>query len=511
MVATDRGIEESQGPGGEGEEEEGLDVEGLKERLGFVFRAPRRHPWLASSVFVAIAALGITVSVIMPRVFNSTVKLLGQRTMMIPAVTNPGVQLHDGDFTPTKDVADVIRRRENLVELVTESNLVQRFYAARAGSFASRTKDKLMAALTRPQTDDEKLHAVVGTLEKNLQVASDADSVTISVDWPDPNTAYSLVTQIQKNFMDAKYDSDVAMVGDAVGLLEQHAKTELEQVDTALGEFETARNMATRGTPEPAAPAPAAIPVAGAPAIPRPAAAPRRVVAAPDADLAQALEDKRREIKTFEDDHQRQLDGLKQQLMQAELTLTAQHPTVVALQQKVDQLSQPSPELARLKSEERALMAQLAPAAEAGSSAAPAGGTGIAAPRSPTSAPSTSLAQSAAAEREDPALAAPRARLEDAIRHYQDIESRIDGAKLQLDIIRTAYSYRYRVITPAEVAPGPKKPIALMVAIASVLGGALFGVLAAVFADWASGILLEAWQVRRILKLEILTELDPPP
>jgi hypothetical protein len=119
-------------------------------------------------------------------------------------------------------------------------------------------------------------------------------------------------------------------------------------------------------------------------------------------------------------------------------------------------------------------------------------------------------AQSALSEREDPSLTEPRERLSAAIHRYQDVMTRIEGARLQLEISRTAYRYRYRVITPAEVASSPKKPIAPIVGIASVLGALLFGLLAAAFADWSAGRILETWQVRRLLKLEVLTELDPP-
>ncbi len=161
---------------------------------------------------------------------------------------------------------------------------------------------------------------------------------------------------VEKNFINAGYDTEVAMIEDAIGLLEQHAKVELEQVDSALADLQGARSVVSKnGAPEvPSIPVDTAAPT---PVRNAPAAAPRRVVAvvaAPDADLARALEEKRKEIKTFEDDRQRRLDALKQQLVQAQLTLTAQHPTVVALQQKVDDFSQPSPELARLKGEERA-------------------------------------------------------------------------------------------------------------------------------------------------------------
>ena len=32
----------------------------------------------------------------------------------------------------------------------------------------------------------------------------------------------------------------------------------------------------------------------------------------------------------------------------------------------------------------------------------------------------------------------------------------------------------------------------------------------AAFADWSAGLILETWQVRRVLKLDVLSELDPP-
>ena len=511
MTATDRAVDDAQHGAGEGEEE-GLDLEGVKDLLGFVFRAPRRRPMLATTVFAVIAAIGVTVAITMPRVYNSTVRLLAQKTAMLPALSNPNLQLREGDFGPTKDVADVIRRRENIVELAKDSNLVERFYATRAP--ALKLKDRVVAAIVGPMSDDDRMRAVVSTLEKKLLVDADDNSVTISVDWADPNVAYTLVTLLQKNFIEARYDTEVAMIEDAIALLEQHAKVELEQVDSALADFQGVRGVGVVKGPGDApgdAPTPAGTAIVrAAPTV----AAPRRAVAAPDADLARALEEKRLQIKTFEEERQRQLDGLKQQLMQAQLTLTPMHPTVVALQQRVDDFSQPSPELARLKGEERAIMAQIAPLAEASAGAGqavqrlPTGG-GATAPMSAGVA-AQAAAQAALSEREDPSLTEPRERLSAAIHRYQDVMTRIEGARLQLEISRTAYRYRYRVITPAEVASAPKKPIAPIVGIASVLGALLFGLLSAAFADWSAGRILETWQVRRLLKLEVLTELDPP-
>jgi hypothetical protein len=86
----------------------------------------------------------------------------------------------------------------------------------------------------------------------------------------------------------------------------------------------------------------------------------------------------------------------------------------------------------------------------------------------------------------------------------------VDRAKVELDVTRAAYKYRYTVVTPAEVPRHPKKATANIVAVASVLGGALLALLIAAAADMAGGIVLEPWQVRRRLKIDVLGELDIP-
>jgi len=60
-------------------ESEGIDLDQIRELTGFVLRATRRHPKLATATFVTVAALGLTVSATMPRTYSAQVKLLAQR------------------------------------------------------------------------------------------------------------------------------------------------------------------------------------------------------------------------------------------------------------------------------------------------------------------------------------------------------------------------------------------------------------------------------------------------
>jgi uncharacterized protein involved in exopolysaccharide biosynthesis len=505
MAARDPNQQPEQDPAAE-DEDEGLDFDRVKETLGFVLRAPRRRPKLAALVFVVGAALGVTVAMTMPRTYNAEVKLLAQANLVVPALSNPGRAVPRDADSPTKNVADQILRRDNLIALAKETNLVERYYASR--SPALKFKDRLLGG---PGSEDDKLRAVVATLETKVTVDIKDNNVIIGVDWYEPQMTYDLVTTVQKNFQSAQYDDDVAMISDAIAVLEEHAKAEAAEVDAALVEYQKL-NVRPQGAPPP-------LPVLVAPRGGVAVRVPRSVASvAPqgpaviDPDVAAALEEKRQQIRALEAARQRELETLRGQLAQAQLTLTAQHPTVIALQQKIDASSAPDPQLVQLKSEERDLMARIAPPLPAATATTTA--PTLYAP--PPVAPPVGVANGAplpalppTTTDEDPRAQLARSKLEGAVRRYQDAVTRIDGANMELDIARTAFKYRYTVVTPAEVPRKPKKATAQVVAVASVVGALLFAFLLAAGADLLSGRILEEWQVRRRLKLEVLGEFDP--
>jgi uncharacterized protein involved in exopolysaccharide biosynthesis len=501
MSPPDHNAELGQAVADDGEGE-GLDFEALKEMAGFVFRAPRRRPILATTVFVAVAGLGLVVAATIPRTYNVEVKL-----QLLPALGDPS-RPREAD-QPMRNVTNVVMRHENLVSLVQEANLVERFYSTRPQLL--RMRDNLLELVSGPRSEAEKVQGMVGTLETKLHVFPIDDStVMISVDWNNPQTAYDLATLVQKHFFEARYDSEVNMVRDAIAVLEDHATTEHEQVESALDEYQKA-HAEHAGTS--AAAAPSAVTYAPTRnAAPAPSASVASAPA-PDPSLTAELEDKRREIRALEEERQRELGNLKQQLSQAQLTLTSMHPTVIALQQKIDALSQPSPKVEQLKSEERTLLAKIAAAMAAPAPKEATGGMGSpavpAAPRSGPVRPAAPLGGALSA-REDPALAPAREKLESAIHRYQDEMSHIDSKKLELDMAKKSFDYRYSVINPAEVPHGPKKPIGTIVGLGSLVGALVAAILGCGAVDWIRGRVLEAWQVRRRCKLEVLGEIEWP-
>jgi uncharacterized protein involved in exopolysaccharide biosynthesis len=484
-------------------EPEGMNLERLAEIAGFVLRAARRHPVLASLTFVVVAALGITISAIMPRTYSATVKILAQRVSAIRMIASPNPQIDDN---PTKNVAAMITRRDNLLSLVKEANLVERNRATR--SAALKLKDRVFSKLLGPASDEDMQLALAQTLEQRLEVATPDDtSLTITVDWSNPQLAYDLVTLVQKNFLEARYDADVAVVTESIAVLEERAKAELANVDTELEEYQ--KVMAER-TPKSAAngsPRPRPRPSLGVQLPRAPSSVPEQ-----DPNVAKQLEDIRVRIRALEGEQQKSIDEARQQLTQAELTYTPIHPTVIALRQQLENVSQPTPELTELRGQERALMAQIAPPRPIPMATAP-----VAALRAPAPDPAGSASSDApnaepppVFDDRDGVVQVAQSKLTSAIRSYEDATSRVDHAKMELDVTRAAYKYRYTVVTPAEVPKHPKKATANIVAIGSVLGGVILALLLAAAADLASGRVLEPWQVRRRLKVEILGELDIP-
>jgi hypothetical protein len=494
--------------------EEGIDFEAVRDLLGFILRAPLRRPILAATALLAVAGLGFLAARTVPQTYSVEMKLHAERNLVLPWLIDKDSVPREAD-NPTRKAADMILQVDNLNALVTQAKLIDRFYANRAPVLV--LKDKLFELFGGPLSDEEKQRNMVGSLQKRLVVSSDDTSVKIVVDWNDPRVAYDLATMVHQNFIKASSDSETKLIEDAIAVLEDHAKSALQEVDSAVAEYRAAQATVAQAAAAQAGPRTETVwvPQATPPSTTQGDKA-SAAGAAPDAELAAALETKRARIKTLEAERAREVDALKQQMTQDLLTLTPQHPTVMALQQRLDQASKPLPELQMLHAEENSIMSQLvaggAPAPSAVAASPQAQGPGrLAVVPSPLGAPGfqTTLLEQDRQER-DPTLAPARSRLNWAIQKYQENMARIDTARLHLDTVRANFPYRYSIVTPAELPRGPKRPYARIIAVATVPLAFILAFLCAAAADLLSGRVLETWQVRRRLKIVVLGELEVP-
>ncbi|ATB30041.1 chain-length determining protein [Melittangium boletus] len=476
-----------------------FDWEAMRDYFGYVKNALLRHKLLALGTFVVTAALGLALAKFLPRTFYSEATLLPKRASTIAALVNPDrIPALDADppnplrppgeiDSVTRSAAQAVMRRENLVSLIKRVNLLDRWDSTRAPLL--RFKDKVMNLVSGRPSEDIKLDALVGMLEKSLTVNTEDGRVAISVMWPEPQLAYELVEAAQQGFLEARQREDLASITDAQSILEEHEKTALEAYTKAFVSFEKifAAIMIER----------------------------RRAVGDPRvggfntnqqmAEMRFLIRAKRRAIDDSESLYNRRLEGLRAEMVAQRKLVGENHPSLMALEQQVAALqAEGSLNTSTLRSEEKQMTRDYERI----------GGGSVPFPDEPVPDPyglERVLMGILPAVSENPkaATALDEVRIRSA--NLQQLRRRIETAKLETDIVKATFKYRYTLLTPAEFPRAPMKPNAKVIAIGGIIAGLLLGVFAALARDVLSGRLLQSWQVKRGLGLPVLAEMETLP
>jgi uncharacterized protein involved in exopolysaccharide biosynthesis len=491
-------------------EEEGSGQ--LLEWAGFVVRAAGRHRRLFFAVLGAMTVLALAATALIPRVYEVNEKILAQRPLVLTSLVNPNRPISGEADIPTRGVQDMILRRDSLVAIVKETNLIDLWDVQRPAIL--RMKDKLSRAFSGPPSDEDKISALVGLLQQKLQVQVEEQSIKVSVQWDHPKTAFDIVNVAVKNFLEDRSASELAVLGETIGILDDELKKQGDEVAAALLDLRRLRAKQLEGNgvaiapPAPApnddAPKPSAAPK------PEPEAAPQPTSSA-SSILAAQLADKRKQIKELEEPRQKQLSELYAQLADLKSHYADANPLVVAKEQQIKEASVEPPELAKLEAEERALLEggdddlppelQVAAAAPTKTTSAPP----KAAPK-PKPAATNAIATSSNTKEEDPDLTQARTRLNAATIKYQELSNRIESARMEVLSAQAAFKYRYTIVQPAELPKKPTKPNVPMVLVAGLMFALLTAIGAAAAKDVLSGRVIEAWQVKRRLKLPVLAQ-----
>jgi uncharacterized protein involved in exopolysaccharide biosynthesis len=459
-----------------------FDFTATKEMLALILRAPLRRPKLALVIFASVMLLATIAAVSASPTYQAQAAIVVQKNAMLPTFGDAAKNVPSNEIDPAVGVFETVKGRQSLISLAQQTHLVE------------KTKIPSNAPLS---TDEDRLQAVVKVLERKLTVTSDGATVNFVADWSDPQTAYDLVSAAVHNFLDGRTAAEVAIVSDAIDLLEEHAKSEREGIDVAMDEF-----LRLKETWK--APAASRAPVAGSNQ-PRTG---ETVGPAQQAEIAKRLDEKKQQIKEMQEDRRRQLSELNAQMAGVLGTLTPSHPTAIALRRKLDAFSAEPANLTALKNEERSLLNELAsiegPKDGARASAAALGvlstrGSGA-----------SSVASKQDLEIVDPASAMALSKLQSRIRKYEDFMDQISAAKLQLDLARNAFKYRYSVFKPAELPTSPKYPVRLLIMVGGTFLAAFLAAIVGVLLDLASGHFVEPWQVKRKLNLPLLGEVTRP-
>ncbi|MGI5865563.1 MAG: chain-length determining protein [Myxococcales bacterium] len=459
-----------------------VDLQKLWDYLGLGLSTLRRRRLLALGSFLLVMGATLAAVAILPRTYRAETKLLAERNQVMPALGNPSRTIPRDADAPTRAASETVLRRDNLLSLIEQTDLVAQWEQSRTPVL--RLKDWLVAALRGPATEEEKIEALVGLLERRLSVTIGEGTVTLAVDWPEAHMAYRLAETAQQNFLEARHAAEISAISETISILESHAARvresiagDIERVRQAQGPHKGrgARSLLPRSRP------------------PTPA----------EQELAQLkvmLLAKRRALTDLEEFRRRRLAELHTRLVEQQATYGSAHPVIRDLETSIGALSKSSPQIAELKREEQALLAEYRAR----------GGTDPEIEEGLGSSLSLPFAPMPAGEMLDPALDYAQTHLRNSVLKYEDLMRRVDSARIELDTARAAFKYRYSVVTPAQVPKAPIKPRVAVLLAAGFVASVLFALFAAIAAEVRAGRIHEAWQIRRQLKVPVLAEVERP-
>jgi uncharacterized protein involved in exopolysaccharide biosynthesis len=502
-----------------GESEPLINVRQLFDYVGFVARSVGRHKLLAFGAVVLVLAFTGAAAVLLPRTYGVETKLLAQRNAVMAALSNPGRAVPWDADAPTRAAAETVLRRDNLIALIEQTDLMNEWERTRAPIL--KLKDWLRATVTQyTPTADDKLESMVGLLEARMFVEAGPvgdGTVTIALSWPDAEMAYRLVQAAQQAFLDARQAAETAAIGESIAILEKYSASLHDDINRTLAELErtqatasarsgasrprlTARSSATSQLESLAAPILAQLgdPLESNPNLKR---------------LKEALVAKRLELQRVDETRQRQLAELQGRLGQLKTVYTANHPNVVSVEQNIAALSHESPQAIVLDAEIQELQedydkrlsdandlqtkSQLTQRSAAATAPGP---LATARETQPTERAAEAPVQAPGSQMNE----FVRLRLRSELNQLESVLERTDGAKIELAVSQAAFKYRYTVIRPAQVPRDPAFPNVKLLMAAGFLASLLFALAVVVTKDLLSNRILEAWQIERHLGLPVL-------
>ena len=102
-----------------------VDVKQLLNYGAFIARSVRRHKLLAAATIVLVIGLTCTAAVLLPRTYFVQTKLFAQRNAVMAALSNPGRAVPWDADAPTRAAAETVLRRDNLISLITQTDLIK--------------------------------------------------------------------------------------------------------------------------------------------------------------------------------------------------------------------------------------------------------------------------------------------------------------------------------------------------------------------------------------------------
>jgi len=476
------------GGGGRSDDEDDAPSIALGARVGEAARSAKRRKGLSFVVMMIFGALTVLGAIFAPRSYDVESRVLVQRTTVIgqpQAFVSPEEMRN-----LAKEYEEQVMARDNILAIVQQKNLVARWDDMRQPH--RRLIDKINRKLGKPApSDDEKFEAPVTNIEGRMKVWVDATTVTVKLEWSEPQGARDIVDAAVKNFLEARFQSEVGIIPARLKIQEGFVAQAHKDLETAATDLVYWQNKM-----DPTKKVKLFIPQLplGVNEKPIPIDA--------DPALKARLEQVRGQIQNAQQAKQQRLAELNQQLIEKQQTLAPGHPEVIGLKQTIAATeASNSPQVTQLKAEEQNIINEVAAQQKAALAKA--------SENRPTPHVALPLPVAAAPAPEIIAATAPKSvqdaqvRFDTVTAAYQTLVKQLQELQVQMQEQEAQYKNRYRITHPAEIPAGPKRPVGLIAVAIGVLATIAAVLMVAALADRVSGLFFEPRDVRDRLGLPV--------
>jgi hypothetical protein len=475
-------------PAGNGEPV--LDFEWLTDLLRFPFGALARHRALAFVAAGSVFGAALLAAIFMPRTYEVESRILTRRSMVLPALGNPRRTVPTESDAPARLAVEAVMSRENLAGIIDSTGL--RAIIPQLVTPPRRAYESLRELVKEPRTPAEQRDMLIKLLEKKMIVAADDDkegTVAIGIRWRHPASALAIVEAAQSSFLGKRYEQEVELLNESIGILERYVGTANESIARSMSNLRGLPGVRVSETDAQRLTASSQ------------STARTRAINSEMARAQAQLTSVRGALSQQEAAFTQRVSTAQARLTELESQYGTAHPEVAAARKALESAMQQPTSLRALRSEEQVLVDQLAQLG-----AAVPGSTEAGAELAMQRLNFERLMRERADSLEDPRLTYGRSQLKIAITNYEDMLERLEAARIELETARAAFKHRYTVTSPPELPKRPVSPNVLLL----LVGGLVLAALAALFAvtarDVLGGRVVERWQIKRQLGLPLLGE-----
>jgi len=227
----------------QGEPSELFDWALIGSYATFVFHSIWRHKLQFLLVWGGIIGLSAGLMFVLPKTYQVKTTLQAQRNQVMASLSNPGRAVPIDADAPTRLAAETVHRYDNLLALIQQTELIKDWPLHRAPIL--KLKDFIWRHVFKPPTQQEQTENFVYYLQNRLWVVTGDGTVTIGIEFPDPQLAYRLVDTALQNFLEARHAADVSSIAEAITLLEGRAEQAHLALATSLQQLQAAREART--------------------------------------------------------------------------------------------------------------------------------------------------------------------------------------------------------------------------------------------------------------------------